>query len=413
MNKQVGLDHVYFIFADNCYEQNLTDTSFRALINFYLLLYNKIVIPDVYFINNKKLYNFLIEEDNMQYIEKGIIIPSVREGRSSFEEIYQNLKASNTVINHTDNEVQILNMLEKIDIEKGIKWSLDEVASNFKTNFLDNVHILGENESNKIHQCIAQDNDARRPLNRVELHRMAGTLFPLRSKEYYELMNYIDITYNFNLPNLMGFSAAYPSTLQNLSSKITPEQVFIKDSMMKVQKEVIAEDILMTNFFDIGLLASLNFEQIQHFKSLKEHKRFVKSFTTNKDRGNKIGEKFSEYIHIFENELPRVINNKHYSQIKKHERKLSIKNYMKDYVGSEGNTIVLEALLEASSYVTDTMGMNLIGRALNIVMSPITKKNKKLVKQLEVAGRNEIYTKRSNASILKSFKEFSISNIQN
>lgn len=410
MQRQVGLDHVYFIFADNCYEKKLTDQSFRALLNFYLLLYNKVVIPDVYFINNQKLFNFLSEGDNLKYVENGIIIPSVREGRNSFEEIYQTLKMNNTVINDKDNELELLRLLEKIDIQQAVKWDLDKVASNFTTNFKDNIHILSEANGIQMHLNRNYEEDAL--LTRVELHKMASALYQPGTASYLELMNYIDITYNFNLPNLMEFSAAYPSTMESLTATVTPESVFIKDSMMEVQKKVIMEDRLNTNFFNTSLLASLNYEQIEHFKSLSQHKKFVKAFTAKNKRGEKIGDRFIDYLHIFNKELPRIINPSRYEEIRKLERTLSLKNYLKDYIGGEGSSIVLETALNIGF---DTVAGGVIGKAFNVILTPLTAKNQNKVKDLELKGEDEVNGIRyagEKVTILDSFKEFSISNLQ-
>ncbi len=413
--EKVGLDHVYFIFADNRFENHFSNQKMKALLNFHALMYGKLVIPDTFFVNNSKLIKFFNESDHLDYLESGIIVPSIRNNRS-LTDIYQLLDSNGTIIQKDYSKEEVMEFLSRVNLNHSIKWDLDLVANNFSINFFNNLKSIGISvgEKNRLKELLIRKNFDLNKLTRVQLLDIKDQFFDpnLDSNIITDFEKYIDITYNFNLPNLLQFSATYPDLLQQ--QVISPESVFLNPNSIKAQQEVIRkEHEIESNIFNEGILASLNFEQINYLRSQREFKDFQYFIRKNEAYSDSdLNHKMISLINMFDRELKIVISPELQKKIEKEKRMLSLKTGAIDFANDESTSAIQEIIDVSLSVVGDFLGVKALGRLFNLCMRPIAKKHEVNIELLDYEAKKYIKQTKNERSILDTVKEFSISNVK-
>lgn len=415
------LADLYFIFADNAYEQYLTTDRFKALINFYALLYNRIVIPDTFFINNRHLLTFLNSEEGLEYINADIIVPSVREGINNLTEMYEAFEKNGTLTLNTFSKKESLNILEKISLNKSIKWNSKDIAVNFTENIIENVDSLDIDELDKQTWLgIIDSRKVEKSLTRQELYKTIEGMNFLGPSSKEVISRYIDISYNFNIPNFLQSSAAYPEVLvKNIVQKITPEQIFFNDSFSKKQMKLISmEEYIKTNIFNEGILTALNAEQIIHMRQQKEYENLLKALRRIDAPKNEayFERSIFDFIYLFDQELPKIVSKEIKDKIEKEKRKLKIQTFGRNTISGDGTSVGIDVLSNTIGLVLEGIqefiGGKVIGSMVNIVLSPLSKNTEREIKRLEFKGKQIVEGLKTENNIYDIIKHFSINSLK-
>ncbi|WAA12109.1 hypothetical protein [Fervidibacillus halotolerans] len=417
---QGSLADVYFIFADDVYEQKITLQTFKALINFYALLYDRIVIPDSFFINNRHLLKFLSEPSGIAYVNKGIIVPSVREEINSLFDIYFYFKQSNTLKEKWVSEKDLLNVIERVNLENSIRWNRTEIAHHFTENIQGNLEKLHIHPNDKqLWLQLMMERYGESHLTRKGLYSLTKSIEFNSHSSKEKIIRYIDLTYNFNIPHYLQLSAAYPVDLLKNVDSITPEQIFLNIRQSKKHMEAIAdEQHLFSSFFNEYILASLDFEQVHHLRSLKEHKKLKKHLRNGNDHEEKLKDLLFDFIDQYDKELPRIVSRDIKERIKKEQRKLTIQQFGTDILSGEGVSVGSSGLATmigiSVSEIANMAGGRLIGHLINIALSPWTSKTKRNLRRLEKEGEQVIrkIEKENPKHIFDTIKSFSLNSLQ-
>ncbi|MEK4909291.1 hypothetical protein [Niallia sp. FSL M8-0099] len=419
MSKAKGdLSDLYFIFADNVYEKYITTDSFRALINFYALLYNRIIIPDTFFINNSHLLNFLHSGEGLKYIEKGIIVPSARIGTISLVHTYESFEENGTLQKSSLSKLEVLNTLEQIDLSKSITWSIDEISGHFTKNIAENLTSLEINIEDKKYW---EDKIYALSDNNLSRKRLYDLLKEIQFNEENTkklLSQYIDITYNFNIPNFYKTSAAYPDMLVRSSRQtLTPEQVFFQTSASISQFDHITSDYFIhTNLFNEGILKSLNAEQIDHMRKQKEYIKLQRAFRKGENHIASVEDSLTNFIYMFDSELSRIISHDIKEKLNKEKRKLFLQTLGTEAVAGDGVGVGMGTLSQTIGLVLDGVqefiGGKVIGSAVKIALSPFSRKTETGIKHLELQGKKIVKDMENDTNILDVMKSFSLNSLR-
>ncbi|MGJ7920821.1 hypothetical protein [Neobacillus sp. LXY-4] len=412
MNQDCNLADLYFIFADNKYEGYVTYDKFKALINFYALLYDKVMIPDTYFINNHHLIRLMIEDDGLEYINRKIIVPTVRANTTSLVDVYQSFSASGTLINREYDSTAFLSKLEQIDLQKAITWKIDDISNHFTWNVLEHSDSLPlepkERQPFFDHfQVLANE----RALTRQEMYHYIFNIMKLPRESQQTLQRYVDIHYNFNIPKFLGTSAAYPEKMTLEKTDVSPESVYFNQNPTALHQNLLMkEEFVETSLFNQGILSALTAEQISHIRTLKEYRGFLKALrkAALPSSQGKLEDRLFEYVYIFEKELPTIISNDIRDSFKKEKRKLTIQTLGRDTVSTDGVGQLLSLAVEG---VTEFVGGKLIGNLVNILLKPLSSKTELEIKKLELQGQRQIAKLKTNEGILDTMKSFSINTL--
>ncbi|KGA95557.1 hypothetical protein AJ85_00150 [Alkalihalobacillus alcalophilus ATCC 27647 = CGMCC 1.3604] len=412
--KSGELSDLYFIFADNVYEKYLTYEKFKALLNFYSLLYDRIIIPDAFFINNKHLLKFLSSPEGQLYIKNGIIVPSVRKGPADMVEIYHHFKSSNLLVRNEFSSLDTLNILEKIDLEKAIKWDVDQISLHFTNNVLENLYTLDIDKKAKeiwlgnINDCMQSGKFTRK-----NLHEQTAKNPYLDRVTKETITRYIDISYNFNIPNYLRTSAAYPELLaKSLHSKVTPEQVFFNSDLANKQMDHLSkEEYLSTSLFNEGVLTALEAEQIIHIRKQKAYKTLLKGLKKMEDEKHesKLEAALFDFIYMYEQELPQMITKEIKEKIGKEKRNLKIQTFGRGALASDGVSSGVSLFLES---LQEFVGGKVIGSAVNIMLRPMSRKTEREIKKLDFKGKQMVEKIKSEQNIYDTINSFSINSLK-
>ncbi|WP_341878141.1 hypothetical protein [Defluviitalea saccharophila] len=414
-NNIVDIADVYFIFADNIYIKYLTYEKFKALLNFYALTYGKIIIPDTFFINNKYLVKFFISEEGQQYIKKGIIVPSIRNGVTNLIDVYNTFRDNDTLIPHAQDEVEVLSYLEAIELNNALKWGIEQISRHFSKNIFERLDALKINNEDKekwsYHLHSMSDMGI---LTRKDIRQMTNRLV-FQDKNSLEIINsYVDISYNFNIPNFFGTSAAYPEQLMNQNMfEISPQDIFFTSQISKKNFEIMTEEdyIINTSLFDIGILSNLNAEQIEHIRKMKEYKSFIKCMrkSTKKDNAERMQDSFITYIEEFDRELYRIIDWGNKELIDSAKTKLKFTNLGRETLAGDGVGFIVDAVVEGVT--ASFIGAKLLGKAISIITKPITDKTENQIRRLELQGKSKVKQLETKENICDTIKQFSLNSV--
>lgn len=309
------LKDVYFIFADDVFSELISYKKFKNLIKFYALLYDRIIIPDSFIVNNKNLHKFFLEENGFNYLKKGIIVFTMREEVKDIQDLLHSYKDSKTLNNNIEDDT-IKRIMDNYNFKGTLKWKLSNVSSNFSKHILDSFSTLplGDNEGVVWKDEINNLNEKNR-LTRQEIYNKANERFGIATHNSKVIMQHADIVYNFNIPSMFHISAAYPERL--LSNDIlSPEKVFFyrEDSTREIlqPEDLFSEDTLTLDeplIFYSEIINQLEFESILAIRNTQEFKTYLKSIKQN-DSEN-MQNTFYEYCEMCNHLIPNMISANH------------------------------------------------------------------------------------------------------
>lgn len=410
MKRKTDVTDLYFIFADNRYEGMISYDKFKALINFYSLLYDKVLIPDTFFINNSHLNRFLLE-DGLDYIEAGIIVPTVRTGTASLTGLYQSFLETGTLIER-ENSNLLLTKLDQVDLKQSFTWNINDIAMNFTNNMVYHLDTLNLSDSELFFKEYLQEASIGGFLTRKDIHQFILRSSQIKEDNKKRMITYTDVHYNFNIPNFLGTSAAYPEPMNpHRTEAISPESIYFNNTSAKMHSEMLKnEDFVHTNFFNEGILASLNIEQICHLRKLKEYKRYLNNFKKSSgiESSQKLEGSLYDYIDMFERELPLIISREIQDAVKKEKMKLTLKTLGRDTISSDGVGFALGLVVDG---ITGILGGKAIGSVVNIMLKPLTSQNELALKKLKLRAEGQISRLKSPTVIHDTMKSFSINTL--
>lgn len=408
-NTDVDIGDVYFIFGDNIYEQYLDYNKFKALLNFYALLYGKVIIPDAFFINNKHLQRLFIEDNGIEYINRDIIVPSLRNGINNVGIVYDQFKSNQTLIySQNYNENTLKAYLEKIESNKGLIWNIDNIADNFTRNILENTNRLNINDEDKlIFENIIHNMKSYNTLTRKNIRNEISKL-RFKENENKEIINsYIDVLYNFNIPNYWGTSVGYPEELMNNKMfKVSPKEVFLGRTSKQKNIELISPKehiITTTNLFNIGVLSNLKPEQIEYIRTLKEYKMFLKEFRHCSKNESKLTTRFIDYIEAFDEEIKYIIKWENKKKVNSNKIKLQLTSMGTDTISGDGVGFAVGLIMDGLDSFLVT---KLLGKAFTMLTKPVSKSIERENKDIKRQGEYEINKIKTDENIYTTIKQF-------
>ncbi len=411
LKKKINLADVYFIYADNILVKNMDYYNFKALINFYSLLYDNVIIPDTFFINNEFLVKFMTEDRGLEYVEKGIIVPSIRNGISNLGDIYKRFEANGTLSIDKNRSKELIGYLEALNLDSAITWNLTEVGEYFENQVLCNLEGLNVLEEDKKRWSEKLFNVNKEGTLTRQIIRDTTKITDFKENTSFETINsYVDVIYNFNLPSFLGTSAAYPENL--VKNGVTPEKVYFNSNVSREDlTKICKKEYLNTWFFNTGVLANLNLEQIVHIRGLKEYKKFVKGLEKPSDENNmcKLQEVFVDYLFTFDAELPKIISLENKKLIEKTKKKLSIMSLGQDSMAGDGAGFAIDLALDG---IASFIGAKLLGKTFKILAKPILSSTERTIKMLELEGKGKIKEIETRDNIYDAIKQFSLNTIE-
>ncbi|MBK5241030.1 hypothetical protein [Clostridium sp.] len=322
-----NLKDVYFIFADDVFIERISYEKFKNLIKFYVLLYDRIIIPDAFIVNNKNLHKFFLEEQGLDYFKKGIIAFTMREEIKDIQDLLYSYKDSKTLNDNIEDDT-IKRILNNYNFKSTLKWKLSNVSSNFSKHILDshNTIALSDNES-EVWKDVILNLKEKNTLTRQEIYNQANEKFGMATKNSKMIMQHADIVYNFNLPSMFHISAAYPERL--LSNEIlSPEKVFFyrEDSKGGIlqPEDLFSEETLTLDeplIFYSAIINQLKFENILAIRNTQEFKTYLKSIKENDSKN--MENTFYKYCEMCNQLIPNMISANH-QEIQKLHTKIQI-----------------------------------------------------------------------------------------
>jgi hypothetical protein len=354
----------------------------------------------------------MVEDDGLDYIDRKIIVPTVRASTTSLIDVYQSFSTTGTLITNDYESTTIFNKLEQIDLNKAITWKTDEISTNFTWNVLEHIDSLTIDNADKQpfldhFLTIASE----RPLTRQEIYDYIYHTETLNIESKEKLRRYVDIHYNFNIPNFFGTSAAYPEKMILESNDVSPESIYFNQDPATLHKDLLKkEEFIETSLFNQGILAALTAEQISYIRGLKQHKRFLKNLQGAALPSTivKLEDSLLDYVYTFEKELPIIVSNEIRQSFNREKRKLTFQTLGRNTVSSDGVGTLLSLAVEG---VTEFVGGKAIGSLVNILLKPLSHKTELEMKKLELMGQRQIALIKSKEGILDTMKSFSINTL--
>lgn len=420
MNTKCSLSDLYFIFADNVYENTISDAGLRALINFYALFYDHVLIPDAFFVNNSKLLRLIGSQDGIGYLKHQIIVPIVRDNAQSLTDIYKRFDQIGTLSASHKDKLADLSILEKVPMDYSVRWRASQIAGNFTQNVIANMdHVLTDDENKKKWLDLIVNDAADHYLTRQFLHRKTNEVqeFDEQTKDLFK--RYVDVIYNFNIPNYFHTSAAYPEFLKDyLEDPASPDQVFFNNRRVHQQMQQVGEKRTMsTSLFNEGILSTLNADQILHMRRLPEHKKLIKAFRKmgSIDHSH-VDNCLCDFIMKYEDELPRIVDKSIAERIKKEKMKLRLQTMATGTVAEDGAGLAVDGLSSIVGVTLNVMesfaGAKTIGQLIQIVTRPFTKKTRRNIRKLDFQGKYMVERLKNDQDIYDTMHSFSLNSLK-
>ncbi|MDU3087955.1 MAG: hypothetical protein E7B13_00810 [Clostridium sp.] len=412
-----NLKDVYFIFADDVFvDENecinntmVTDPKkisylkFKNLIKFYALIYDRIIIPDSYLINNMNLHKFLLEEDGgVEYLRKNIIVCTMRNEINDIQDLFYNYRYNKTLNSNIEDDT-IKRIFTNYDFKKTLKWRYEDVSENFAKHILESNSMINLNKTkSEIWKDIIVNWNEKTDFTRQEIYNKSEEVFGKGTEASKMIMQHADIVYNFNLPNMFNISSAYPERLLSnevLSSEkvLSPEKVFFKvkkQTSAKLQPEdLFSQEILTLDeplIFYSEILSQLRFEDILEIRETQEFKNYIKSITMNNPAI--MQKSFFEYCMMCNELIPNMISANN-GEIQKLNIKIKLLKSVEDTV--EG----------VSSFIIDMVPLgNIVSIPIEYVISKgIEITGKKLTNRIALDyGLKSIEAKRDTKRSIKN-----------
>lgn len=411
INIKTDISDIYFIFADNIYEKYLTYDNFKALLNFYALLYGKVIIPDAFFINNSHLRNLFIKDNGIEYVKEGIIVPSIRENAKSLLDLYKEFDNNGTLIDTNEQSITIQKYLEQIDNENRITWKIESISGNFTQNIIENIGKINIHNDDILRwESYVHDMKSNGNITRLALRNSMNSLNFQDDNTGKIINNYIDIIYNFNIPNFLGTSVGYPEQIfENNVFSLSPKEIFFDYKKIKNNFDSISndEEILESYLFDIGILQALSAEKIKHIRNLSQYKNFVKTYKSAGE--SKAKDKFIDYMISYNDEIKKIIINDSNGRLQGLESKLKFYNLGRDSLSGDGVSFLIDIVMDG---ISSFAAGKLLGKAVQIMTKPITKEIERDISKIKFKGEKKINDLRTNENILDSLKSFGIATVK-
>ncbi|WP_238537738.1 hypothetical protein [Sporolactobacillus vineae] len=396
----------------------MSDAEFKALINFYALFYGRIIIPDTFFINNQHLLRLIGTKGGEDYLKGRIIVPALRNNMKSLADLYSGFEKNHTLVSDHMDKGEELGILESVTSDQCLKWNKSDIAQNFTRNIAAN---LGNLELDTVQKRVFQDQVLQQsrdnvPMTRKRLRDLILHMIQLDERAKSTLLNYIDINYNFNIPNYFQCSAAYPERIAKPhEEKVSPDQVFFKEHhWSQRQAQVIAKNnTVSTSIFNMGILSSLQPDQILYIRKQKEYKRLMKSFRRmgNARKEEEIEDSIFDFIYMYENELPKIVTRDIKQQVVKQRKVLRIQTLFKGAT-NEGTDLGINYIGMALDGVEQMIGSRLIGQLVNIVTGPMAKKTQRKINRLDFKGRCKVEQLKNDRNIYDTIRSFSLNSLR-
>ncbi|MCM0648623.1 hypothetical protein NBE98_09580 [Clostridium swellfunianum] len=307
-----NLNDAYFIFADDVLVDRIPYEKFKNLIKFYALLYDRIIIPDSFVINNKNLHRFFLEEQGYDYLTEGVIVFTMREEVKDIQDLLYAYRESKT-LNNNIKEDTIKQILEYYNFRNTLKWKLSNVSSNFAKHILNSQNTINlKDEERESWKDIILNLNEKKNLTRQQIYNHANERFGINNDNAKLIMQHADIVYNFNLPNMFMISAAYPERL--LSNKaLSPEKVFFyretsKGPVLQPEDLFSKDDLILDEplIFYTAIINQLKFNNIIEIRKTKQFKNYLKSIIENNP--SKMVNAFYDYCKTCNQMIPNMIS---------------------------------------------------------------------------------------------------------
>jgi len=322
--------NIYFIYADDEYERYYNFDTFRAILNFHALFYDRVVVPDSFFINNSHLVELLKPEKRKSYVEQGIVSPCSRSGIRSLSQIHQQFQEKK-IIRPSIHHHLTKDYFDRINLKKGVTWELQTSSATFSSNLSELIESnsdelgLTVDEKNRLLEQMAPYVQSG-TLNRTHVRKLTDASRFSRIETATNIKNMTNLIYNFNLPQTLGITAAYPEKLQNVYDKFSsPRALMFQDQVpSRISSELKETD--HTLLFDFGILSKLDVEQVATIRSSAQFKRFIQAVKSNDaTQPELLMQSFLAYNRAVTHDiLPEIMPKADYEEKRKASRKIEV-----------------------------------------------------------------------------------------
>lgn len=399
-------DH-FFAYADNslC---NFSLNDFKALLNFYLIFQDKLIIPDSFLINNQNLVSLFSSEENsyIKAIEKGIILPAIRGDITSLSELHEQFHRKGDAPSTSQHVTNIDSVLTN----KAINWGLKEVETQFThgvLNILNSASDFDYNLEKLLNMGLKNDIlnilETKGVLNRLDI--ITATNKNKKYRIHEEALNLfiglITAKYQTTIPDLLNMEIAYPQLKRNYVNN----RDLIKESRLKIQHNTYNVEVIYDHFdtllFDTTLLSKLSFEQILEIRKLNEYKQFIKALNSYPKKNNStlndnIVLKFDQYNKELQKILSLMIHKEHYQNYLKRKKQLKIIKYTTTGL-SVANTFISILPIPGVNYIN--AGLDLTEKLFEKSISSIEDNHEGLTDKHSAAGLEEMSNLKSGMHI--------------
>ncbi|MEO2255839.1 hypothetical protein ABGV43_02700 [Paenibacillus amylolyticus] len=398
-------DH-FFAYADNslC---NFSLNDFKALLNFYLIFQDKLIIPDSFLINNPHLFSLFNsgEDSYIQAIKKGIILPAIRGEISSLIELHEQFHKKGD----TPSTVQYIANIDSVSKNKAINWGLKEVETQFTHGVLNILNSAAEYDPNLeafLNQGLKHDilniRETKGSLNRLDIMKTVNEKYKLQNIEAATLfIGLITAKYQTTIPDLLNIEIAYPQLKQNYVNN----RDLIKESRLKKQHNIHNVEVIYDHFdtllFDTTLLSQLNFKEIIQIRKLNEYKQFIKAlngYLNNSISDNSLVLKFDQYNKELQKTLRLMIDKDNYQYYLKRKKQMKIMKYTTTGL-SVANTFINFLPIPGVNYLN--AALDLTEKLFEKSVSTVEKNHERLTDIHSAAGLEIINTFKSGIHINK------------
>lgn len=398
-------DH-FFAYADNslC---NFPLNDFKALLNFYLIFQDKLIIPDSFLINNPHLVTLFMSGENsyIKAIEQGVILPAIRGDISSLSELHEQFHRKGDA----HSTLQYITNIDSVSKNKTIYWGLKEVETQFTYGVLDILDSapdydrdLGVLLNRGLKNDILDIRETKGALNRLDIIKTVNEKYKLHDQVAANLfVGLITAKYQTTIPDLLNIEIAYPQLKQNYVNN----RDLIKESRLKSQQNIYNVEVIYDHFdtllFDTTLLSNLGFEEIMQIRKLNEYKQFIKAlngYLNNSISDHNLVLKFEQYNKELQKTLKLIIDKDNYQYYLKRKKQLKIMKYTTSGL-SVANTFINFLPIPGVNYLN--AGLDLTEKLFEKSISNIEKNHEQLTDLHLAAGEEKINNSRSGIHIRK------------
>lgn len=282
----------YVYHFDEAYTRRNRIASFKGIINYLLLLAERIVILDSFVLNNDILTKFL-EETGYAYLQEGLIVParrSVNNDIGTFKSLHER-QEQNRHIYLTNNHLHV----QRLDqfTQKCVLWDLENVAENFENTLYilrDRVYdetsfrqlpgfceLSADDFLNSMFTYAESDKDQLndRFLARIHFdHAIASHSLPKKKAE--ALKQFIDAVHFSMMPQYLSLSSFYPNEFERELGPIRDLDSYADMVANRGEIQVDLLDSVELPTIDIAVLERLDIEDIMAIRATSEFASYKK-----------------------------------------------------------------------------------------------------------------------------------------